>query len=206
MSPRKINEISRMTAAVVLAAVVHAAWAAGPAASASAADSLDVLRQRLAERLSTKKTELPVKVTARGRDERDPGGGFQRLRPGSLLREHADEKVAQAHHQPDEEGQLDAATVFVDPRGGGQPSAECEQRRLQIELFVQTEQQQQECENSPAAREFRFRPSGFCRSEGQPGGEQVKYERGPAEHRWIADRKICEEHAAVKSESNDLES
>ena len=63
MNLRNIK-LARLTTAVVLAALVHAAWAAEPAAAAD--ESLDVLRLRLAERLSNKKAESAIKVVAKG--------------------------------------------------------------------------------------------------------------------------------------------
>ena len=66
---RSKNSLGRLTAAVVLAALVHAAWAAEPAAAAD--ESLDMLRQRLAERLSNKKAEPTLKIVARGAKGKD---------------------------------------------------------------------------------------------------------------------------------------
>jgi len=75
---RRVRKFIRLTTVAVLAALVHAAWAEESSASsvpASAADaSLDVLRQRLAERLSTKKVDSTVKVVAKA-GKGDQGGG-----------------------------------------------------------------------------------------------------------------------------------
>ena len=70
MNQKMKNKLGSVAGVLVLAALVNAAWAAEPAASAPAADeSLDVLRQRLAERLSNKKVEPTLKVVAKGKDK-----------------------------------------------------------------------------------------------------------------------------------------
>ena len=67
---RRRNRLARALSAVVLAALGNAAWAAEPAPP-PAEESLDVLRQRLAERLSSKKVEPTMKVAAKGKDAKD---------------------------------------------------------------------------------------------------------------------------------------
>lgn len=64
---RRKNKWGQLSTALVLAALVQAAWAAEPATAAD--ESLDLLRQRLAERLSSKKAEPTMRVTAKGSKE-----------------------------------------------------------------------------------------------------------------------------------------
>jgi len=78
---RTKNKIARATSAVVLAALLNTAWAADPAPPAD--ESLDVLRQRLAERLSSKKAEPTMKVVAKGRD----GGKDEPTKTGKKMTE-----------------------------------------------------------------------------------------------------------------------
>lgn len=77
---------SRITTALLLAALVTAAWAAEPAASAPAEEPLDVLRQRLAERLSSKKAEPTMKLMAKGAVGKDEAGraGLKKTAPKQM--------------------------------------------------------------------------------------------------------------------------
>ena len=82
---RTKNKIACAAIAVLLAALVNAAWAADPSGASTppADESLDVLRQRLAERLSSKKAEPMMKVLAKGRD----GGKDEPTKTGKKMTE-----------------------------------------------------------------------------------------------------------------------
>ncbi len=79
-------KLSRSTIALLLAAMVTAAWAAEPAASAPAEEPLDLLRQRLAERLSSKKAEPAMKLVAKGAGAKEEPGkaGKKKMEPKAM--------------------------------------------------------------------------------------------------------------------------